>query len=106
MNRSARLLKACRHFLLTLCLLLLQQTSVLHAFQHARAHDEAPAQHNLCKECLAFSALDHAVASTPVVATLVVSHGHSQPDLRQAQCHEAVALAYLSRAPPRLSSLA
>ena len=103
MIRANRLLYLGRHVLLTFCLLLLQQASVLHAFQHARAQDESPTQHTLCKECLAYSALDHAVASNPLATPTCAPLADTLPEVGRAQCTPAAPRVYLSRAPPGLS---
>jgi len=105
MIRANRLLALGRHVLLTVCLLLLQQASVLHAFQHARSQDESPTTHSLCKECLAYSALDHAVASSPIAALPAAPITEARPDTGCAQCTPVAPCVYLSRAPPGLSLL-
>lgn len=90
------------YVVLALSMLLMQQGGLRHALEHSVKDDAAPAHSTLCKDCLSYCASD--AIAPPTVLLALASH---LIDQRVATGHtphtQAIALGYLSRAPPLTS---
>jgi hypothetical protein len=90
---------------LSLALLFAQFGAVVHASTHLKSDpDAAPAQQQLCGECLSFAPLQSMVAGAPTVVLAVhVSHDRAIERVAVIQAPRRAFSAFRSRAPPNPS---